>query len=279
MNYYFERIGATAAVQKVSRASPTPQISTPHSRRRVSMSTYNWGDTVDNDDKLKVLINPESDYTINAANAFGRLKDDIIVAGAFGTAQAGSDGQTSVPFPVAQILGDAPINNDSSLQTGTTDTGHWSIQRLRRIKLMFDLADVDPDEERYAVISPYGLTQMLSQPQITSADYNSVKALVEGAVDSMMGFKFIMSNRLPLVGGVTFGISYPANAPVGVNTGDRLSLFFCMSGVGLAVQEEVITKMAERADLSFTTQIYMEMVMGATRIEEVKVVQAATVEP
>jgi hypothetical protein len=141
------------------------------------------------------------------------------------------------------------------------------------------LADVDPDEERYAVISPYGLTQMLSQPQITSADYNSVKALVEGAIDTYMGFKFIMSNRLPLVGGVTFGISYPANAGINVNTGDRLSLFYTRSGVGLAVQEEVITKMAERADLSFTTQLYMEMVMGSTRIEEVKVIQTATVEP
>lgn len=279
MNYYFERIGATAAVQKVSRAAPTPAISTPHSRRRVSMLTYNWGDTVDNDDKLKVLINPESDYTINAANAFGRLKDDIIVAGAFGPSQAGSDGQTTVAFPTSQIIGDAAINNDSTLQTGTNDGGRWSIQRLRKVKLAFDLADVDPDEERFACISPYGLTQMLSQPQITSADYNTVKALVEGAVDTVMGFKFIMSNRLPLVGGVTFGISYPANAGIGVNTGDRLSLFYARSGVGLAVQEEVITKMAERADLSFTTQLYMEMVMGSVRIEEVKVVQTATVEP
>jgi hypothetical protein len=69
MNYYFERIGATAAVQKVGRAQPTPNISTPHSRRRVSMATYNWGDTVDNDDKLKVLINPESDSSSLALSA------------------------------------------------------------------------------------------------------------------------------------------------------------------------------------------------------------------
>src|SRR5215472_9256766 len=279
MNYYFERIGATAAQQKVARHTPTPLISTPHSRRRVSMITYQWGDLVDNDDKLKVLINPESEYTVAATNAFGRLKDDIIVAGAFGTAFAGSDGQTSVAFPNAQIVGDAAINNDTTIDTGTTDTGHMSPQRLRKIKLIFDQADVDPDEERYAVVSPIQISAMLSHVQVSSADYNTVKALAEGAVDSYLGFKFIMSNRLPVFGSTTFGVNYPANAGIGVNTGDRLCLFYARSGIGLAIQEEVKTEMAKRADLSFATQVYMEMVMGATRIEEAKVIQAAVVEP
>lgn len=55
-NYYFERIGATAVQIKQSRHSPTPLISTPHSRRRVSMSTYQWGDLVDNDEDRKSVV-------------------------------------------------------------------------------------------------------------------------------------------------------------------------------------------------------------------------------
>jgi hypothetical protein len=278
MNYYFERIGATAAQQKTGRHTPTPLISTPHSRRRVSMMTYNWGDLVDNDDKLKVLIQPESEYVVAATNAFGRLKDDIIIAGAYGPAASGSDGQTSVAFPAAQIISDAALNNDLSIQSGTTDSGRMSPQRLRAIKLLFDKADVDPDEERYALVTPFQIAAMLTNVQVTSADYNTVKALVEGAVDTYMGFKFILSNRLPIVGSVTFGISYPANVPAGVNTGDSLGLFWARSGIGLAVQEDVKTEMAKRADLNFATQLYMEMVMGAVRIEEAKVIQAAVKE-
>src|SRR5215472_7915777 len=99
MNYYFERIGATAAQQKVARHTPTPLISTPHSRRRVSMVTYQWGDLVDNDDQLKVLINPESEYAIAGRNAFGRIMDDVIIAGMLGTAFAGPDGATGITIP------------------------------------------------------------------------------------------------------------------------------------------------------------------------------------
>src|SRR6266446_9376650 len=99
LNYYFERIGATAVQLKQSRHSPTPLISTPHSRRRVSMVTYQWGDLVDNDDKLKLLISPESEYAIAARNAFGRVMDDIIIAGCLGTAFAGPDGATAVLLP------------------------------------------------------------------------------------------------------------------------------------------------------------------------------------
>jgi hypothetical protein len=99
LNYYYERIGATAVQIKQGRHSPTPTISTPHSRRRVSMVTYQWGDLVDNDDKLKVLINPESEYAIAARDAFGRVMDDVIIAAMLGTAFSGPDGATAVQIP------------------------------------------------------------------------------------------------------------------------------------------------------------------------------------
>ena len=44
---HFDRIGSTSAQKITSRHSDTPLISTPHSRRRVSMDDYNWADLVD----------------------------------------------------------------------------------------------------------------------------------------------------------------------------------------------------------------------------------------
>ena len=39
-NAFFDQIGVTAAQLRTSRHSDTPQINTPHSRRRISLNTY-----------------------------------------------------------------------------------------------------------------------------------------------------------------------------------------------------------------------------------------------
>src|ERR1035437_10359328 len=253
MNYYFELIGATGVRVKPSRHAPTPLISTPHSRRRVSMVTYDWGEAVDNDDKLKVLINPESEYVIAAKSAFGRNIDDVIIAAALGTSFAGTDGQDAITIPATggpltkgQYVPSTAIDNDLAVQAGTDDAGAMSPQRLRAIKFMFDAQDVDPDEERFAVISAKAISNMLAFTQVTSADYNTVKALAAGTIDTYMGFKFIMSNRLPQadVANPVTGIVYPAIGGISA-TNDRLCLFYTRSGLGLAMQQEVQTDIAK----------------------------------
>lgn len=267
-NYYFERIGATSAIARTTRHGDTPLISTPHSRRQLTMFDYEWADLIDAQDKLRLLINPESQYVIAATNAFGRTVDDIIIAAATGQAQSGQDGATGVSFPNStQCLG-------SSYNTAN-DGGHMSIPKLLKIKQIFDLADVDPDEPRYAVVAPRQITDLLETTQVTSADYNTVKALAEGAIDTFLGFKFIQSNRLLTVasGGTTgnFGSTTSAAA-------DRRCLFYCMNGLGLGIAEDVTSRISERSDKGYSTQVYMRMTMGATRVEDVKVIEADATE-
>ena len=59
---YFERIGQVSAQKRVSRHSDTPQIDTPHSRRRISMADYEWADLIDQQDRVRTLIDPTSQY-------------------------------------------------------------------------------------------------------------------------------------------------------------------------------------------------------------------------
>ena len=54
-NAFFDQVGVTAAQLRTSRHGDTPQIDTPHSRRRVSLATYEWGDLVDDADKVSFL--------------------------------------------------------------------------------------------------------------------------------------------------------------------------------------------------------------------------------
>ena len=63
-SHFFERIGSVAAEKRTSRHADTPRMDTPHSRRKVTMDDYDWADLIDNEDKVRMLISPQSEYAM-----------------------------------------------------------------------------------------------------------------------------------------------------------------------------------------------------------------------
>lgn len=245
---FFDQVGKTTAVVRSSRHADTPQIDTPHSRRRVTLADYEWADLIDNADKVRLLIDPTSSYAKAAAAAMGRAMDDVIIAALGGTAYTGETGSTSVVLPAAQ----KPYS--SSQSDGLT------ITKLLEAKRLLDAADVDPSIQRYLVCGPKQISDLLATSQVTSSDFNTVKALARGEVDSFLGFQFIVTNRLKLDA---------------TNTDDRLAYAFTADAIKLAVGQDVLARIDERADKSYSTQVYYAMSIGATRMEEEKVVEIA----
>ena len=98
-NAFFDQIGATAAVARTVRHSATPQVNTPHSRRRVSLADYEWADLIDDLDKVRMLVDPTSNYAKAAAAAMNRSIDDIIIAALGGSADTGVAGGKAVALP------------------------------------------------------------------------------------------------------------------------------------------------------------------------------------
>jgi hypothetical protein len=247
-NAFFEQIGSTAAIKRTSRHGDTPQIDVPHARRRVSLEDYEWADLVDESDKVRMLIDPTSTYARAAAAAMGRSMDDVIISALGGTASTGVSGATSTALPSAQ----KPFS--SSQSDGMT------VAKLLEAKKLMDLADVDPSLKRYVVCSPTQISDLLNTTEVKSSDFNTVKALAQGSVNSFLGFEFIMSNRLSLDA---------------TNTDDRLCYAFTEDAIKLAIGKDVMAKISERADKSYSTQVYYCMSIGAVRMEEVKVVEIA----
>ena len=101
---YFERIGKVAMVQATSRHDDTPQIDTPHSRRKVDLATYRWADLIDNADKVRMLIDPQSPYATVGMYAAGRTMDSVLLTAMNGTAYSGETGATTVALPSAQKI-------------------------------------------------------------------------------------------------------------------------------------------------------------------------------
>ena len=238
---FFEQVGQATAQKRVSRHSDTPQIDTPHARRRVSMVDYEYADLIDKQDQVRTLIDPTSSYAQAAAFALGRAMDDEIISAVSGNAFSGETGSTTVALPAGQKI----------TESGTDGL---TIAKLRSAKEKFDSASVDPSIPRYIVVGPKQISDLLGTTQVTSSDFNTVKALANGEINSFLGFNFITSNRLSIA------------------SNKRLCLAFAMDGIKLALGQDIMTRIDERSDKGYATQVYVCMTMGATRMEEEKVV-------
>ena len=238
---YFDQIGKVTAQLKVSRHSDTPQIDTPHSRRRCSLADYEFADLIDQQDKVRLLIDPTSSYAKAAAYAMGRAMDDVIIAAALGSANTGVAGGTPVALPAGNIV--------------AAGGAGMTIAKLASAKQILDAGDVDPSIKRHIVVSPTEISDLLNSTTVTSSDFNTVKALVQGEIDSFMGFKFHVSNRL-----------------VDNAAGNTQCIAFAEDGILLGVGKDVTARIDERSDKSYATQVYYCQTIGATRMEEAKVV-------
>jgi hypothetical protein len=241
---FFDQVGQAAAVLRTSRHQDTPIVETPHTRRMVTMSDYEYADLIDDSDKVRLLVDPTSTYSRAAAAAMGRAMDDVIITAALGSSQTGKDGSTTTALPAGQKIAHG--------SAGLT------IAKLVSAKELLDAASVDPSIPRHIIVSPKQVSDLLNNTTVTSSDFNTVKALAQGEVSSFVGFNFIVSNRL----------NTDSNS-------DRQVIAFAQDGLKLAVGKEPAARIDERADKSYSTQVYYCQTIGATRMEEEKVVEIA----
>ena len=241
-NEFFDQISATAAQKRTTRHADTPLISTPHLRRRVSLDDYDWADLIEKFDKLKTVTDPQSAYLKNAVAAMNRAKDDAIIAQFNATCYGGMDGTTSYAFDTAnkQIL---------HASTGLT------LAKLLSAKQKLD-ADEVPEDGRFVVCGSKQINNdLLNTTEVKSADYNTVKALARGEIDTFLGFKFIRSERLTVASSVRYCYAFQRDSML------------------LAICSDISTDISTRADKNNAVQVYAGMSVGATRMDEDGVVE------
>lgn len=247
---FYDRIKTVAAVEVTNRHGDTPQIDTPHDRRRVSMTPYDFADLIDDPDRIRMLADPTNPYAVNAAMAMGRAKDDVIIAAASGTAYTGKTGSTSTTLPSASKVA---VNY---VESGVAANSNLTIAKLRRARFLLDKEEAVMDgEPLYLVCSASQVQSMLRTTEATSADFNTVKALVNGELNSFMGFEFIRTERLAVASSVRKCIAYPRSALI------------------LATGNEVRVRVSERNDKRHSTQVYVSMDIGAVRTWEEKLIE------
>lgn len=249
----FDRVGAVSAVKLNSRHADTPQINTPHDRRRVSYQPYVYADLIDWQDVDRVRKALEGPYMEAGVNAMGRAMDDELIDNALASAYTGKLGSTAVTF--ANDGGNTVAVN--YVESGAPVASNLTIGKLRRARSLIEAGEAhEPGEPLYIWVTQSQIDALLRTTEVTSSDYNVVKALVQGEVNTFLGFEFIRSERLN-----TDTSTY------------RQVVAFAKGGMLLSVNREIEVQIERRADKNYTTQVYVRMHIGATRMEGAKVVE------
>ena len=253
-----ERMGAAEAYDITSRHADTKFVEVPHSRRWIDLQDKGWAELIDKLDKVRLLANPTAGYSAMAMNALNRATDDIILAAARGNARTNA-GLSVLPSTQKIAVG------------GTSLT----LAKLLATKEILDSNEVDDDASmamdgqtanaqatRVFVVNSKMLTNLYGTTEIKSVDYNSVKALANGAIDTFMGFKFVRTERLYRDASVT----------------TRYGLAWSRSCVALGVGQEMSASVDKRPDKNNAWQVFADMSIGATRLEDEGVVEVACLE-
>jgi hypothetical protein len=248
----YNQLDVTSMTQITDRSRDTRITDQAMAKRWIRPLNYDCAKLVDEFDEqfLGEVVLPTSPIIQSHAAAYARTCDKIIIDALGGTAFTGTTGTTATVLPAGQKIA------ANYVESGTVANSGLTIAKLRAAKFLFDSNEVDEEEERIMVVSAKQLQDLLRTVEATSADYNSVRALVDGTLNTFMGFKFRRSQQLPLAVDI------------------RSCFAYVKSGIILA-ERGLKTMMDVRPDLSHSLQIRSVASLAAVRMEEKKIVEIA----
>jgi len=219
------------------------------------LSPYPYDDAVLfdkwDDELLGDITRPDSTVLAQMVAGFNRAKDGVILSAATGSARTGTDGTGSTALGSGQQVAVDYVEAGSAANSGLT------VAKLRQAKYLMDVADVE-DEGRVLALAAKQLQDLLRTTEVTSEDFNTVKALVAGQIDTFMGFKFVKVTK----------DAFPYVSATDI----RSAVAFQKNGIAFT-DTGIITHMDTRVDLSHAAQLRVEGMFGATRMEEPRVVE------
>jgi hypothetical protein len=261
---FFDYIGEVSGEWPDDRHGNSPQMDTPHSRRKVTSAMWDWGDFVDDYDQVRMLIDPKSAYARAAAAAANRAYDEKILAAMGGIAYAGKEGTEAINnYAIGEcrlIDGQGTVVAAGSDHSNSTATGITLAKIAQCGQLMDDMSV--PATDRYFVCNTNQKWYLLGSTKATSADYNGIRALVHGDINSYLNFNFIWlpSDRFSVEALNTTNVAIDCYA-------------FHKSCILLGIWGDYTNEITKRADKRYSTYLYSKMFIGATRLQGKGVVE------
>ena len=162
--YKFRKMGKGTANQKTTAADVDP-MDVGHSMITATLANWNAPEYTDIFDAAEVNFDEKQELANTIAGALGRRCDQLVI----------------------------DAMNASTPDTTTIAHGSANLTMAKVIDAQVELRDQGvPNSELFAVIEAGGLGGLLSDEKATSGDYQAIKALVSGEINSLCGFQFIV---------------------------------------------------------------------------------------
>jgi hypothetical protein len=227
-------------------------------RRWIDLQDKGWADLVDELDEIRLLANPTSVYPKMAMGALNRAKDDVIYAAGRGSARTAAAprrcrrpedrGRRHRPHAREAPVGEGAARHERDRgRRGVRPHGQPGAGFVNRSALV--------------IACSKQLTNLYGTTEIKSVDYNNVKALAQGAIDTFLGFKFIRSERLAKTGTTRFALAWSKKA-----------------AIRLGIGKDIVTSIDKLPTKNMSVQVYARMSLGAVRVEDEGVVEIACFE-
>ncbi|GIK48027.1 MAG: hypothetical protein BroJett013_07240 [Alphaproteobacteria bacterium] len=242
-----DQIGEMEARLVTVRHAPIEHQDPETDRRWVYPKDYDASVLIGGFDRVRQIADPKSTYLQAGHAAMNRAVDDVINAAFFGAARTGQEGGDSTVFPTG--------TQQVGVNVGGTNSG-LNVEKIRAGRKILRKNFVDPSEPIYCAVTAEQMDDLLGQVQIVSSDFNRNQPLVEGDVKYFLGVNFIICERLSIGSSIR-------RVPMWVKNGMHLGMW-----ADITVD---ITQDKTRSGLPW--QIYLMMTLGATRLEEKRVVE------
>lgn len=245
-------IGAIQMKAPTGRYSPNQPQNADFTRRWVLPVDKEAYQYMDSFDKLRLLMDPTSQYSAVAAAAVAREWDDRIIGAAFATATIGDStgvGTTTEAFDtsswrVASTFGAAAASG-------------LTVAKMIEAKRVMRKAQAPVDTEQLTwVTNSQGEADLLNQVQVVSTEFNDRPVLTDGKVTRFLGWDIVYSERLTSSSSL------------------RQNIAMLKSGAYLGIWKDTENSIDRRTDLSgLPWQLATLMSSGATRLEPGRLLQ------
>ena len=241
----YDQIDATSMVPINDRHGKTQVTDDTHLRRWVVYTPSEKASLLDRADLRRIMNDPRNAYVKSHTAAANRLSDDNVILAFFATALTGEEAGSSASF-------------DTSNFRIATVSGGLSIGQLRDAREILEAAENEEDDGEfrwYIALHAKQRKNLLEKTEVTSVDYNTVKALVDGQINTFLGLTFKKTQRLNFA------------------TPNRLVPVWVKASMKLAFSQDIRTFMDIMPERRHSVQVRTEIDVGATRMDEKGVVQ------
>lgn len=247
-----DQYGLLTFDEKTERMHATTLTEAPTKRRVMYPHIFTKAIGFDEFDakKLANIDVPVSKTIEGLRAAAGRTMDSVMITEFLGTSHTGETGATTVAFPDSQTIA------KDYVESGTAVNSNLTIGKLRRALAMLQKAEAWNEERRaygdelVLACTSSQIGALLRQQEVSSFEYNTVRALAEGKIDSFMGFRIIRTEQLPVASGV------------------RSCLAWVKSRASFGIWDDFKVRISVRDDLDETLQVRAKFACGATRLQE-----------